>query len=769
MIKNKKQSKKERKIKPKIKNRGITLIALIITVIVMLILAGITMNLVIGDDALFARAKEASFKSKMSSIAERWELYVGSYELNNLGASDTKSLYAGELLKQIIMDEELEVEDSQVQDIKVLIPNVTEEEESYVIVHEGELYYVSQSNIKNNANQAKWCEEIGIKIWEYTSSNVGIKVVNGNYEYVKGIYMCTPKLNTGFVKEKTRYMKEKDGKLVPGTWINKKPEEDWYDYKNRQWANLYVESSGLESYYVWIPRYVYKTIENERIDAKFVDLNNNYKDGETDAVTTWEELQAQGYQIPEAFYFGDSENYLENTPIPGYWVSKYQLSELTDADTYTIDFSTAATPTTITIQNIVVNQEAINASGKKIAKYTYAINGKIVHESKTPENYTLTGLARGNKAVNVTIIDEHGEVIGSMTKLYEVADVNPPDLTGFDKDTTFYVYWDEHGIEHNEIPISQPAPEQWYDYTTAYWANIVTRNNGLETYLVWIPRYQYALDTVSQRTYVKFIKGTGTETDTGYQIPEAFSWGDNGEVQLTGYWVSKYQLSTEESTPRMTAEMSAGGNSVQVKDITGSRITDGLKYEYYLNEKKVHEGKNPLENYKYTNLEPNKIYTINIIARKASSNEFVAAVTKKVETVGANKPDLRGFNENNTYYVLYDEAGNMKVGDKIKNDGSNMPEDWYEYGARRWANIVVTNGTVENGEIKEATSTSYFVWIPRYQYSLDTVNQRTNVKFIDGTSTQTQAGYQIPEAFSWGDNGEVQLTGYWMSKYQLSN
>ena len=111
----------------------------------------------------------------------------------------------------------------------------------------------------------------------------------------------------------------------------------------------------------------------------------------------------------------------------------------------------------------------------------------------------------------------------------------------------------------------------------------------------------------------------------------------------------------------------------------------------------------------------------------------------------------------------------MKIGDKIKNDGSNMPEDWYDYSTRKWANIVVTNGTVENGQIKNATNTSYFVWIPRYQYSLDTVNQRTNVKFINGIDTKTQPGYKIPEAFTWGDNGEVQLKGYWMSKYQLSN
>lgn len=59
--------------------------------------------------------------------------------------------------------------------------------------------------------------------------------------------------------------------------------------------------------------------------------------------------------------------------------------------------------------------------------------------------------------------------------------------------------------------------------------------------------------------------------------------------------------------------------------------------------------------------------------------------------------------------------------------------------------------------------------------NLNTENARTDVKFIEGTSKNTDNGYQIPEAFWWDknddgveDDGE-QLTGYWITKYQLSN
>lgn len=50
-------------------------------------------------------------------------------------------------------------------------------------------------------------------------------------------------------------------------------------------------------------------------------------------------------------------------------------------------------------------------------------------------------------------------------------------------------------------------------------------------------------------------------------------------------------------------------------------------------------------------------------------------------------------------------------------------------------------------------------------------NRRTEVNFITTniTNANSTPGYKVPEAFTWGDNGEKELTGYWMSKYQLSD
>lgn len=723
----------------------------------------------------------------MAEIAEEWNLYYSNLKINN---EDT-NIYAGELLKEIIDNEELDIPKDKVQDITTLVKSVGKKQQEYVIIHEGKLYYVSQSSVKNNERQVKWCEDLGIRIWEYAgNTNTGIKVINGNYELVNGVYVCTPKLNVGFSKENTRYLNFKNGNLVPGDWIDKKPSDNWYDYdgnngKDPVWANIYIENNGVECYYVWIPRYVYKkdpnnqTAGNERMDVKFVDIDNSYKDPEGNK-TTWEELQEDGYQLPEAFWWdnnADSTQEVEEQ-LPGYWISKYQLSDL---GTYTIDFSTAATMTSITIQNITTN------TTKEISKYTYALNGKIVHESKNGEDYKITGLAKGNKSINVTALDENGEIIGSMTKIYEVAEVNEPDISSFDPDTTFYVYWDEKGNEYNHIPISKDAPIEWYDYTTANWANIVTRNDGMESYYVWIPRYQYQLDSTSQRSYVRFIKGTGSDVESGYKIPEAFWWDNDGDgvqdegEQIPGYWITKYQLTAEESTPRMNAEMSAGSSLIRIKDITGTLITNAatnginVKYEYYLNGNKVHEGTSSAENFVYENLTANTKYTVNIIARNQDTDEYVGAVTKKITTTGASAPDISKFNKDCTYYVVYNNDGTEERTPLTE----KAPTNWYDYSNQVWANIVTT-GIDANGKATE----TYFTWIPRYEYkilsdrtNLDTTNRRIDVNFIstDITSSNCTNGYKVPEAFWWDNNvdgvqdeGE-QLTGYWISKYQLNS
>ena len=45
------------------KNKGITLVALVVTIVVLLILAGVSINLVLGNNGIITKAKEAAEKT----------------------------------------------------------------------------------------------------------------------------------------------------------------------------------------------------------------------------------------------------------------------------------------------------------------------------------------------------------------------------------------------------------------------------------------------------------------------------------------------------------------------------------------------------------------------------------------------------------------------------------------------------------------------------------------------------------------------------------
>ena len=64
-------------MKQKLKNeKGITLVALVITIIVLLILAGVTLSMVIGESGIFGKANSAKEKTQLSNAEETIRLAV---------------------------------------------------------------------------------------------------------------------------------------------------------------------------------------------------------------------------------------------------------------------------------------------------------------------------------------------------------------------------------------------------------------------------------------------------------------------------------------------------------------------------------------------------------------------------------------------------------------------------------------------------------------------------------------------------------------------
>lgn len=81
------------------KNRGITLIALIVTIVVLLILLGATVTMLIGQNGILARTQNAKFTTEISQIKEEWDLEKLSFQMQgeqteNINASgeDVKNM-----------------------------------------------------------------------------------------------------------------------------------------------------------------------------------------------------------------------------------------------------------------------------------------------------------------------------------------------------------------------------------------------------------------------------------------------------------------------------------------------------------------------------------------------------------------------------------------------------------------------------------------------------------------------------------------------------
>lgn len=135
--------KKEKKFREK----GITLVALVITIIILLILAGITITQLTGDNGLFARAKQA--KNNTIDSQETENITIADYEnkiddtVNGSRETITISKEEYQELKEAITPKEI--------DFQITIPYTTlYRKESYVIGSEVHIYINMNCSINSN-------------------------------------------------------------------------------------------------------------------------------------------------------------------------------------------------------------------------------------------------------------------------------------------------------------------------------------------------------------------------------------------------------------------------------------------------------------------------------------------------------------------------------------------------------------------------------------------------------------------------------------------
>ena len=209
--------KKESVINSKKQNfaSGITLIALVVTIVVLLILAGITITFVLGDDGIINFARKATIQTEQASILEQLRINVLDKDMKDVIGEKTGSYV--EYLKQssFITEETIDNTKYYVVNVENIIGTSTtgkgnmNDGDVYYILN-GDLYYKDQTAtilgnifketeedediVEDNAPKIKWLYEqrengdyviIGMDLTEfnYVGNDTRLLSANGDICY----------------------------------------------------------------------------------------------------------------------------------------------------------------------------------------------------------------------------------------------------------------------------------------------------------------------------------------------------------------------------------------------------------------------------------------------------------------------------------------------------------------------------------------------------------------------------------------------------------
>ena len=145
----------------KLKNKnGVTLIALAVTIIIMLILAGVTISTLTGNSGITTNASKAKTKSYLADIKEEYELYLSEKRMDD--EYDLDTLYAN--------DKTIRYEGNEVgTGIAEICSSIKKGDEKKFEIIKGKIYYVSQDK-----NVIPIAVELGFSINPYEITDGGV-------------------------------------------------------------------------------------------------------------------------------------------------------------------------------------------------------------------------------------------------------------------------------------------------------------------------------------------------------------------------------------------------------------------------------------------------------------------------------------------------------------------------------------------------------------------------------------------------------------------
>ena len=295
------------KIKMNNSSKGITLIALVITIIVLLILAGVSIAMLTGDSGILTQATEAKKANTVGAEKEQIGLAMQSLKMKKQADNVSTIVTSAELQEQLLGDgaKNVTVEDGENDN---LVVNYEDSKNSYLVDQEGNIEKngeIENGPVEQPENVAKYWEVTRKSDEEWYSYN---DVSNGD----KKVKVNTPKLG---------------GNMKPIKYVG--PEADTQG--GSKWANAMTSDGSM---FVWIPRYAYKITEGYHtnqagtIEVAFIDTSNKFLNGETGEITTNVEDPEAGKSkwLVHPAFTSNPEAGGGFGEIPGIWVGKFEAT-----------------------------------------------------------------------------------------------------------------------------------------------------------------------------------------------------------------------------------------------------------------------------------------------------------------------------------------------------------------------------------------------------------------------------------------------------------
>ena len=296
------------------RNKGITLIALVITIIVLLILAGITISAVTGDNGIIGNAGQAKEETEIANEREIVEKATIQAMGNNKYGNIEEDELQGELDKET---GEGETQTTEIgEEIEVLF---TDSGRYYAVDKDGNVtQIITEENTAETPIYWEKTTKTDEEWYSYADISDGDKEVKVN----------EPKLK---------------GAMTPIKYVG----EDAESQTGSKWANAITQDGSM---WVWIPRYAYKITSGYHesgtdttggtIEVAFVDTNNQFLNGETGTIVTDPSEvtytnNVQNEWLVHPAFTSNAENGGGFGELTGIWVGKFEATGSYDSNTKT--------------------------------------------------------------------------------------------------------------------------------------------------------------------------------------------------------------------------------------------------------------------------------------------------------------------------------------------------------------------------------------------------------------------------------------------------